>query len=330
MKKYLVLGSNSFAGSSFVDWLLANGNEVIGISRSPEPNNLILGYAYNPRKDKFFKFFQMDLNNNFEAIVQIIRIEKPSVIIDFAGQGMVAQSWIWPEQWYLTNVLSKVKLHNFLKDCDFLDRYIRISTPEVYGDSKDLIDETAPYNPSTPYAVSHAAIDMSLKAYYKQYGFPVIFTRFANFYGPGQQLYRIVPKASICALTGSLLPLHGGGSSIRSFIHHKDVSEGIMRSIENGKVGETYHFSTSEFVSIATLVEKVAEVVGTNINNFVKVSEDRPGKDHAYLMTSDKAIKTLNWVPKYTLTEGINETVVWVKENLSKIKGLSQEYTHKK
>ena len=79
------------------------------------------------------------------------------------------------------------------------------------------------FNPTTPYAVSRAACDLHLKSFFKAYEFPVVFTRSANVYGPGQQLYRIIPRTILSALSGKLNELHGGGNSIRSFIHIDDV-----------------------------------------------------------------------------------------------------------
>ena len=51
---------------------------------------------------------------------------------------MVNQSWVYPEHWYKTNIVAKSKLHNFLKDCKFLKKYLRISTPEIYGNKKNF------------------------------------------------------------------------------------------------------------------------------------------------------------------------------------------------
>jgi dTDP-glucose 4,6-dehydratase len=251
------------------------------------------------------------------------------VIVDFAGQGMVAESWQAPEQWYQTNVVSKAKLHNYLRDKKWLKKYIRISTPEVYGSSKDLIDERAEYNPSTPYAVSHAATDMSLKAYFKQFGFPVVFTRFSNFYGPGQQLYRIVPRTIIYALTGKTLMLHGGGKAVRAFIHGKDVASAIQCAIDKGELGETYHFSTDSFVAIKELVEKIHQLMEVSHNDLIKISEDRLGKDLKYLMNDSKARTKLSWHPSVTLEQGLIETIDWVKNNLEEIKTLPMNYQHK-
>ena len=159
-----VLASNSFAGSAYVAHALLRGSEVLGISRSVETDDIFLPYKQLAQASGF-RFLQLDLNRDFGRICEALADFQPEVIADFAGQGMVAESWQAPEQWYQTNIVSKVRLHHFLKDQTWLKRYIRVSTPEVYGSCDKLISEDQPYNPSTPYAVSHAAIDMSLKAF---------------------------------------------------------------------------------------------------------------------------------------------------------------------
>src|SRR3989338_3333340 len=120
---YLILGSNSFAGSTLVDFLLTQGEQVIGINRSAEYVPVLQAYFNNPNK-KNFTFYALDLNNDLPKITEIIQTKKPKYIIDFAGQGMVAESWQNPQQWYFTNILSKVKLHEVLRNCDFLERYV--------------------------------------------------------------------------------------------------------------------------------------------------------------------------------------------------------------
>ena len=87
---------------------------------------------------------------------------------------------------------------------------------------------------------------MNLLAYHKAYGFPVAFTRSANVCGPGQALYRIIPKTILCVLTGRKLRLEGGGSSVRSFIHIRDVVDATLRICRNGTPGGIYHLSTDQ------------------------------------------------------------------------------------
>lgn len=328
-KKFAVLGSNSFAGRCLIDRLIADEKEILGISRSEmAPNVLQPKSMFSPSASQYH-FFQGDLNLNFEDIICHLNKFKPEVIVDFSGQGMVAESWGHPEQWYQTNIVSKVKLHNFLRNADWLKKFIRISTPEVYGSQQSEIKETNFYMPSTPYAVSHAAIDMSLKAFFDQYGFPVIFTRFANFYGPHQQLYRIVPRAIIYSLLGKRLQLHGGGTSIRAFIYSSDISDAICKSINLGKPGECYHFSSQNFMTIRKVIEIICDELGVNFGDLVQIVSDRPGKDHAYLMNSEKARNDLGWNDSTSFENGIHETVKWVRDSLEEIKRLPLDYVHK-
>jgi len=328
MAGVFVLGCNSFAGSVFVDAALSAGYRVWGANRSPEPSAAFLPYKTNPRA-AFYMFRQMDINHDLAELCAWLAEVQPPFVVDFAGQGMVAESWQDPAQWYRTNVVSKVELHEFLRRQRWLQKYVRVSTPEVYGSTTNLIREDHPYRPSTPYAVSHAAIDMSLTAFFTHYRFPVVLARFANFFGPGQQLYRLVPKAILCALTGRKLPLHGGGTSVRAFIHARDVASALLATMRDGTPGEIYHFSPDRFQSIREAVEIICARLGVEFARVVEVTPDRPAKDQAYLMDASKARARLGWQPQITFEEGVDQTIEWIRANLDYLSTLSWDYVHK-
>ena len=90
----------------------------------------------------------------------MINTEKPKYIVNFAAQGMVAQSWDSPEDWFHTNTLSTIKLFNEIRKLKFIKKFIHVSTPEVYGSVNGFVEENFNFNPSTPYAVSRASADM--------------------------------------------------------------------------------------------------------------------------------------------------------------------------
>jgi dTDP-glucose 4,6-dehydratase len=325
---FAVIGSNSFSGASFCAYLLANGFDVIGMSRSPEPHEVFLPYKWKPTNARFV-FHQIDLNHDLDEADAILRSAKPSHIVNFAAQSMVGESWKYPDQWMMTNVVSAVRLHERLRQYDFLDRYVHVTTPEVYGSTSDFIREDTPFRPSTPYAVSRAAGDMSLRTYFETYGFPVVFTRAANVYGPGQQLYRIVPRAFLFAMTGRMLELHGGGVSRRSFIHIDDVASATLQIALKAPAGETYHISTSEIVSIRELTERICSRAGVGFEAAVTMGAERPGKDQAYLLDSAKLRETLGWHERIDLDAGLADCHRWVSDNLSLLAGLPTSYNHK-
>lgn len=328
MEKIAILGSNSFSGSHFAAYALEQGHEVLGISRSPELHKVFLPYAWQ-KNPGLFQFRQLDLNEDTGPIVEALATLQPDYIVNFAAQGMVAESWLHPEHWYQTNVVANVRLHDQIRKFDFLKKYVHVSTPEVYGTCAGLIPEESPFNPSTPYAASRAACELHLRTFLKNYKFPVTFTRSANVFGPGQQLYRIIPRTILFILLGKKLQLHGGGHSVRSFIHIRDVADGTLRVAHEGVPGEAYHFSTSRNISIRSVVEMICEMLGAKFDEVVDVVGDRPGKDAAYLLDNAKARKALAWEPRVELEEGIRDTIAWVKDNLETLKNQPQDYIHK-
>lgn len=327
--RFLVIGSNSFSGSHFIQHLLEQGYEVIGVSRSPELNSVFLPYKWGSVADERFQFFQIDLNHDLEKLMGLIKQHKPSYIINFAAQGMVAQSWQTPEHWYQTNVVAQVNFHDELRKLEFIKKYLHVTTPEAYGSTDGWVKEHFNFSPSTPYAVSRAACDMHLMSFFKAYEFPVVFTRTANVYGPGQQLYRIIPRALLFARTGQRMQLHGGGHSVRSFIHIKDASEATLRILLQADAGSTYHISTRETVSIRQLVEQVCDIAKIPFEELVDVTEDRLGKDQAYLLDSTKLRNQLAWTDTIALNDGIGDTLEWIDRNLEELKKLPQNYQHK-
>jgi dTDP-glucose 4,6-dehydratase len=243
---------------------------------------------------------------------------------------MVAQSWDFPDHWYQTNVVGLAKLGSLLLKEKTIKKFVHFTTPEVYGSTSGLLKESFDFAPSTPYAVSRAAGDWHLKCLLENYGFPVIFTRAANVYGPGQQLYRIIPKTLLSALTGHKLPLEGGGKSLRSFIHMNDVSSALSVIMTEGKVGDSYHISTNEIVSIYDLVNTLSLLLKTSVDELVEQAPERPGKDFAYQLSSEKLRIELGWSDKTPLQVGLANTLTWIESNLDTLRVLPTTYSHKR
>jgi dTDP-glucose 4,6-dehydratase len=327
-EKFLILGSNSFSGATFADRLTAAGHDVIATSRSDEPHDALLPYKWQKRPGQV-RFRRIDLNNDLESLKSLLRDERPTHVVNFAAQSMVGESWQHPEHWMMTNVVSTVRLHELLRNYDGLERYVHVTTPEVYGSTEGWIREDAPFNPSTPYAVSRAAADMSLRTYFSNYQFPVVFTRAANVYGPGQQLYRIVPRTIVAAMTGQKLRLDGGGKSVRVFIHMNDVSDATLKIARNGTLGDSYHISGYELVSIRTVVEIILNRLGKSFDDCVEIGPERPGKDTAYTLDSFKLRTELGWRDSVSLQQGIDDVIAWAGRFQNDIHKLPIKYEHK-
>jgi dTDP-glucose 4,6-dehydratase len=328
MSQVLVIGSNGFSGASFSSWLMDQGIDVLGVSRSEEPHEVMLPYRWGSKPGRF-RFKQLDINHQLHEIDALIRSERIEIIVNFAAQSMVGESWDRPDDWMQTNVVSAARFAERLRHLDFLKRYVHVTTPEVYGSTDGWIKEDTPFNPSTPYAVSRVAGDMLFKIYRDAYQLPVVSTRAANVYGPGQQLYRIIPRTIFFLLTGKSLQLHGGGASTRSFIHMDDVSRATWLIANGAPVGETYHISSDRVISIRALVEMLCRRLNKSFSNCVEVVGDRLGKDSAYWLDSAKLRQSLGWADQISLEHGIEQTIKWIESSLLALRNQTFQYIHK-
>jgi dTDP-glucose 4,6-dehydratase len=323
LKKILILGSNSFSGNHLTGFLLKKNFLVIGCSLSNQSDEKFNALSQLPKKlwNKF-KFVKIDINKDFSKLKKLILTNKPDIIIDFLGQGMVAESWEHPHFTFNTNVLSKIKLYNFLITQKFLKKYIKISTPEVFGSAKIKSSDYKKYNPSTPYALSHSTIENYLFLLFKQFSFPVVISRFANFYGPYQKLYRVIPLAIHKADRKEKFFLHGGGTSRRSFIYADDFCEGIYKMMNKAKIGESFQFSSKEYYTIKNIVEMIYLKKNLNPKEYIINVKDRPGKDKDYKIYDKDTREHLKWKNKTSIDNGINKVIEWYdkyKNNFNKI-----------
>lgn len=328
MKKVVVIGSNSFSGSDYIDHLLDfGGYEVLGISRSKEKLPIFL--PYKRHGSSHFTFFQADLNTQLDLLIDKLDTFQPDYIVNFAAQSEVGPSWENPDHWFQTNAVAITRLANHLKDKTYLKKYVHISSPEVYGTCEGNITEKAPVNPSTPYAASKAAGDLSLFTFAKNWNFPLVMIRATNVYGPHQQLFKIIPRTIIFLKQGKTIGLHGGGMAVKSYIHIRDISEGERLIMEGGKVGEIYHLSPKEGVSVKKVVETICTKLGVDFHKATEIAPERLGQDKAYVIDSKKARNELKWEPKISLEEGIAQTISHINNAFETIENQPLEYVHK-
>ncbi len=327
LRKIVVIGSNSFSGSDFIDLLLEDPrNTVVGVSRSAEKNGTFLPYKRHDRSK--FTFYQMDLNIDGDRIIRLLDSVKPDYIVNFAAQSEVAPSWQHPEHWFQTNAVALAKLTNALKEREYLKRYVHISSPEVYGTCEGRVTESAPLNPSTPYAASKAAADLYLFTLVKNYNFPLVMIRATNVYGPHQQLFKIIPRTIISLKTRQKIHLHGGGKAVKSYIHIRDVSRGELLAMEHGSSGKIYHFSPERGIAVRDVVKQLCLLFGRDFSESTVTVEERLGQDAAYKIDSSRSRSELGWSTQISLDEGLRQTASWIDKNWQVISNSSLEYQH--
>lgn len=303
-----------------------DGNEVLAISRSPENDDLFLPYA--EKRNGNFHFKQLHLVNDFKSLTDHLDEFAPEIVINVAALSEVALSIEAPKEYYEVNTLAVVNLCDHLRKQDYLMKYVHISSAEIFGSCKGPVHEDSIFLPSTPYAASKAAADMYINTLIKNFNFPATIIRSTNVYGKHQQLFKIIPRTVIYLKLGKTIELHGGGTAVKSFIHVRDVVNGIMKSLENGHPG-TYHFSAPSDMTVSDIVRKTCDLFGYDFENSTTVIGERKAQDGRYWLDCSKSENELGWTPKEDFDSGIRETIEWIDSNWDEIKNKPLVYIHK-
>ncbi len=305
MKKILIIGISSFSGASLANYLQDKYIIYGTFNKYIKTTNCI----FDKKKINLFKV-DFTKDKDITKLSKKILSIKPSIIVDFASICMVEESWTFQEKYFQINVNSRIKLLKKIKNPKFIKKYVYISTPEIFGSSNKPINEFSHrFNPSTPYANSKLAAEFVFKNLNKLNGFPIIISRFSNFYGPGQPEYRLIPKVYYSIKSNRKFPLHGNGSSKRNFLYSKDFCSGIYKIIKKGKVSRTYHFSGTKFIKISEVIKLICKKYNFNFKKLIEFTTDRQNKDKIYILDCNWTKKQLDWKEKYDYKNGILNTL---------------------
>jgi dTDP-glucose 4,6-dehydratase len=314
METLLVTGGLGFIGSNFVRLLLGETQyKVINVDK--------ITYAGNPanladlEKHTHYKFYRVDIAD-YNAMKGIFEKEKVDLVVNFAAESHVDRSIENPRLFLETNILGVQVLLDCARKLG-VKKYLQVSTDEVYGSlsfTDPAFTEELPLRPNSPYSASKAAADLLVRAYHHTFGMYTIVTRCSNNYGPYQFPEKLIPLMINNALAGKSLPVYGDGSNIRDWIFVEDHCRGILAALEHGQADTVYNFGGNAEVANLALVKKLLAILKKpeKLITFVK---DRPGHDLRYAMNCARAVKELNWAPRYDFETGMQKTVQWYLDN---------------
>jgi dTDP-glucose 4,6-dehydratase len=326
-RRYAVLGGDGVFGIHMVKYLLdLPGTErVVSIGRNQrKPPVYSLGVGDG---DPRFVFYQAHMVHEHDILMRLLDAEQPECIINFAALAY-ATSWVDSYRYYDTNVVSLARMTEDIRDRDYFGHWMQIGSSEVYGPAVDGPSrEDSHPNPTSPYAVSKLAGDLHLKTYADSIGFPTNVIRPSNAYGPGQQLYRVMPRAAYCALTGQRFPLEGGGVAEKSFLHATDLAAAVFAIITDGANGEVYNAGPDSAVSIRRIVELIADAADVTMDSFVDMAPGRATEDSRYWLDSTRITEDLAWHPTIPLEQGAVEMVDWARANLDALRAMPQQFS---
>ncbi|KAF2681973.1 NAD(P)-binding protein [Lentithecium fluviatile CBS 122367] len=267
-----------------------------------------------------FTFEQGDITSPAE-VKRVLRKHKIDTIFHFAAQSHVDLSFGNSYQFTNTNVYGTHVLLESAREHG-INRFIHISTDEVYGDvpidAADLC-ETSLLAPTNPYSASKAAAEMMVSAYRKSFKLPLITVRSNNVYGPHQFPEKIIPKFIMLLQRKSKLLVHGDGSPTRRYVYAGDIVDALDTILHKGVIGQIYNIASKDEVSNTQICHKLLHIFGLpcqkpeELEQWVQHTEDRPFNDMRYATDGSK-LAALGWQPKTSFDDGLRTTVDWYRK----------------
>jgi dTDP-glucose 4,6-dehydratase len=342
-RRILVTGGAGFIGSNFIRHLLQTQSDVFILNLD------LLTYAGSlenlkelPFPDRY-EFIKGDICDQ-PLVEDILRQHDIDAIVHFAAESHVDRSILGPGAFVQTNILGTFALLEAVRKVWLGERkansgtvrFHHISTDEVFGSlapGDPAFTETTPYSPNSPYAASKASSDHLVRAYAHTYGLPVTLSNCSNNYGPYQFPEKLIPLMILNALEGKPLPIYGDGRQIRDWLFVEDHCEAIWQVLQRGKTGESYNVGGNNQPTNLQIIDAICDILDelnpespyhphAHLKQFVA---DRPGHDRRYAMDIQKINEQLGWQPKYSLQDGLLNTVRWYLEHQDWIKAIRKQ-----
>ncbi len=319
MKTFLVTGGAGFIGSNFVHHLF---------HKYPDYQILVLDLlTYAGSVDNLptdfhaantsgrIEFWYGDVRN--ASLVDNL-VRRADVVVHFAAETHVTRSIFDNHHFFETDVLGTQVISNAVLRAEKVDRFIHISTSEVYGTADTtLMDEQHPLMPLSPYAAAKAGADRLVYSYWATYQLPVTILRPFNNYGPRQHLEKAVPRFVTSCLLDEPIRVHGDGSAARDWIYVQDTCEAIDRVAHCEKstvVGEVINIGTEKSLSIAEVAQATVRQMGKP-ESLITYVGDRPGQVFRHTADAAKARRLLDWAPSMDFESGLAQTIDWYRNH---------------
>lgn len=357
MENILITGCSGFIGSNFIHYYNNKYKDrtIIGLDKLTYAGNLnniqdmfgnnsqlsiidkkLLEKKYVNNIDNFIidkdnmKFIKGDISD--PIIIKSI-FDKYNIdgVINFAAESHVDRSIVDPYIFLKTNVMGtnvlldicRKKWKKEYKKLNYNNRYLQISTDEVYGSlgRNGYFTEQTSLNPHSPYSASKASADLIVTSYFDTYGLPINITRCSNNYGPYQFPEKLIPLIIMNALNNKIIPIYGDGKQIRDWIHVNDHCKAIDLVFEKAAFGEIYNIGGNNEQENIVLVKKIINILKEktgleHINEgLIDHVKDRLGHDRRYAIDASKIKNDLGWQPQTDFESGLSETIDWYIRN---------------
>jgi len=317
MKTVLITGGAGFMGSNLVKHLFHSypDYKIVVLDQLTYAGHLN-SIPEDIRASDRFDFWYGNIKNSQLADSLI---SESDIVVHMAAESHVARSIFDNSICFDTNVMGTQVIANaVLKYRDRVERFIHISTSEVYGTAVTRpMDESHPLDALTPYAAAKLGGDRLVFAYSATYELPIVVIRPFNNVGPRQHLEKVIPRFITSAILNEPITVHGDGSCTRDWVYVEDFCDAVAKAIHaplDAVGGQTINVGTGQEHSIHDIAEVVLELVPGTRSTITHV-QDRPGQVACHISSTTRAKELLGWEAVTPFRDALARTVSWYRDN---------------
>lgn len=320
MKKVLVTGADGFIGSHLTEELVKKGYNVKAFV-----------YYNSFNSWGWLDTLPSEIMNNVEIFQGDIRdpngvreaMKGCKAVFHLAALIAIPFSYHSPDTYVDTNIKGTLNVLQAARELD-VDKILITSTSEVYGTAQYVpIDEKHPFQGQSPYSATKIGADRLAESFYRAFNTPVTIVRPFNTYGPRQSARAVIPTIITQLLAGKTEIKLGLLTPTRDFNYVKDTAHGFISIYESDKtVGQEINIATQKEISIGQLAEELIRQINPEAQIVCDEQRVRPEKSEVNrLLGSNKKILSLtDWKPKYSLEQGLAETIEFLRNNMERYK----------
>lgn len=315
----LVTGATGLLGSWLTKRLVAAGADVVAVVRDWVPRSVLLS---SPELVSRVTFVRGDVRDQ-ELLERVMGEYETDTVFHLAAQTIVGVANRNPVSTLDTNIRGTWALLEAARRSPLVKSIVTASSDKAYGDHDKLpYDETAALKGEHPYDASKSCSDLIARMYAVTFGVPVAITRCGNFYGGGDLNWnRLVPGTIRSALKNQRPVIRSDGSLIRDYFYVEDGASAYMRLAhalhERQELrGEAFNFSNEIQVDVLALARKI--LAHMQVKLVPDVRADAKHEIRHQWLSAAKARRILGWTPEFTLDEGLDRTIAWYREFLSR------------
>lgn len=316
-RNVFVTGATGLLGSWMTEELVNRGANVTCLVRDWVPESRLVSSGFISRVNVVRGALE-----DYDTLARALNEYEIDSVFHLGAQTIVGTALRAPLSTFEANIRGTWNVMEACRVNSKVERVVVASSDKAYGEQEQLpYTEDEPLNSKYPYDVSKSCSEFIAVSYFHTYKTPVAITRCGNLYGGGDLNFnRLIPGTIRSALRDEAPVIRSDGKFIRDYFFVREAVDAYLtlaeRLPDKQFNGEAFNFSTETPVSVLELVDQILKLMGKT-HLVPKVLNEASREIPKQYLSCEKAQRMLGWQSKFSLNDGLRETIDWYKKRLN-------------